>query len=173
MSVSANPNYLSTYELAGYSAGRMGRKRGPLEERLWRAVILEIRGHRGRNKEVAAYIGRTSQWVSEFMSGRQYANLDTALALMRYLGWSLNVELRQVVVSASPEVLAACRDPEMLTLVSWLTKAKPEERKLAIQLAAVATGHESDDLQASARTNEPRTSPSLTTTPRKGRDRRR
>lgn len=137
-----SPNYAIANDFAGYSVRRMaGRKRGPLEEKLWKSIIKEVRGRRGKNKEVAAAIGRTPQWVSEYMGGRQHANLDTALGLMRYLGWTVDKELRGFAAPENYDAIAACRDPEIVKVALWLYQAGQEARSMAVQLVAFATGH--------------------------------
>ena len=63
-------------------------------ERLRRAVIDLVRGKRGMNRALADAIGRTATYVSEFMKGDQRADLDTALAIMQWVGWTVDDAMR-------------------------------------------------------------------------------
>lgn len=101
----------------------MPRRRGELEEKLRSAVIAYVRGKEtraqdGRNKEIAERIGRPPSWLTEYMDGENHANLDTSLALMRAIGWTVNENLAELISSEiEPEVLNALRDPQVSDLI--------------------------------------------------------
>lgn len=82
-------------ELAGYSSARMARKRGDLEEKL-RAEVRRfvrpdgVRAEQGRNQAIAKTIKKPASWVTEYINGRNHANLDVSVALMSALGVELS-----------------------------------------------------------------------------------
>lgn len=108
----------------------MARRRGELEERLRTAIAKYVRpdGGRsggGRNKALADYLGRPASWVTEYIDGENHANLDTSLALMRFLDWTLTENLKGVVVpNLDPRFLDAMRDERLAGVVSDLLRLK-------------------------------------------------
>lgn len=135
------PNYLIPKGLRGYSSGRMARRRGDLEERLRAAVKVYVRGpegdrsYQGRNKKVATAIGRPESWVTEYINGENHANLDTSLALMRFLGWSLTADLSGASgPSLDPELIAQLQDAETAERVRRFVALQAELQAVLVQM---------------------------------------
>lgn len=152
------PNSLFPKELRRYSSGRMARRRGELEEKLRAAVGRYVRpdglrSEAGRNKAVAEAIGRPPSWVTEYINGENHANLDTSLALMRCLGWSLARDLKDVV--APPRLGSeAHANRHTRRAITLLTKMSDDGQKLAARrIAGLAAAF---PIEASPKSKAPR-----------------
>lgn len=136
---SDSPNSLSPNEIAVYPSLRMPRRRrGILEERLRAEIARRVRGHKGENKHLAEALGRPPSWVTEYIDGENHANLDTSLALMRYVGWSLDAELKNALQpDIDPDLLAALRNEDVVTVVTDLLRLMQRPKALATVVATV------------------------------------
>jgi hypothetical protein len=112
------------------------RRRGAEEERL-RAAIGKwvrpdgVRSEHKRNKTVAEAIGRPASWVTEYINGQNHANLDTSLALMRFLGWSVEDDLSALVTrDIDPGLLLRLQDKGMAARVRTLLASLPTLEEL-------------------------------------------
>lgn len=131
------PIYKIPKELQGYASDRMARRRaGHLEEVLRDAVGRFVRGKRGRSQQLADYLKRPSSWVTEYLDRQNHANLDTSLALMRFIGWRVDVELASFSPPPiDPDVLDALREPELVAALRALHSIGPGEvRRLQVEL---------------------------------------
>lgn len=136
---SDSPNSLSPNGIEVYSSVRMPRRRrGVLEERLRAEIARRVRGHKGENKRLAEVLGRPPSWVTEYIDGENHANLDTSLVLMRYVGWSLDAELKDAVrPDIDPDVLAALGNEDVVTVVTDLLRLTRRPEALATVVATV------------------------------------
>lgn len=156
----------------------MGRRRRSVlpehsaqQERLRTAVRRYVKGHRGQNKKVAELLRRPASFVTEYMDGEYQPNLDESLLLMRYLGWTLDKQLTEVLPPPDAELVAALHDPEVLTLAKALSRAGSQVRDVAIELATMALDR--DLTPSGAQSGAPRHAPTPEGSTRAARARRR
>jgi len=100
------------------------------------------RSYYGRNKALADAIGRPPSWVTEYINGENHANLDTSVALMRYLGWSLAENLSEVSDPPVPGDLAiALRDAETAEQVRAFLALPAHFRQILVAMPVPGTPH--------------------------------
>lgn len=119
------------------------RRFSEIDERLRAAVDALATVDHGANKRVAERIGRPAPWLTEYRHRTAFPDLETFLALMRAVGWTLTNDLRGVL--EPPTGLVSRHKQELIDILRELDDADvgavllPMVRSLARQASVPTT----------------------------------
>lgn len=126
----------------------MPRKRGPLEERLRGAVRKQI-VRRGDKRRLADAIGEDPGFVTNYLEGKEHANLDKTVAIAKHYKFSLRMLTGLEAFPVRDQETA-----ELLTLWEDVTSPEIRDAVLGVLRGAAARAHQQEGPQ-SAETRPP------------------